>query len=44
MRWKWILGTFVVVILGLIVAAYVIISTYDFNRCHGQEIDPGGQY
>ena len=32
MRWKWILGTFVVVILGLIVAAYVIISTYDFNK------------
>jgi len=32
MRWKWILGIFVVVIAALVVTAYIVISTYDFNE------------
>lgn len=31
MRWQWILGILVVVILALAVTAYILISHYDFN-------------
>jgi uncharacterized protein involved in outer membrane biogenesis len=32
MRWKWILGIIVVVIIAFFVTVYAIVSTYDFNK------------
>ncbi len=32
MRWKWILGISVAVIIAVFVAAYIIASSYDFNK------------
>ena len=32
MRWKWILGISLAVIVALIVAAYIVIASYDFNK------------
>jgi uncharacterized protein involved in outer membrane biogenesis len=31
-RWKWILGIVGLVVLGLVLAVYVIMKTYDFNK------------
>ncbi|UCE53052.1 MAG: AsmA family protein [Desulfobacterales bacterium] len=32
MRWKWILGTFAVVVIGLFVSISIIVASYDYNK------------
>jgi len=31
MKWKWIVGSFLALVIVVIAAAYVIVSTYDFS-------------
>ena len=31
MRWKWIIGTFALLIIIILIAGYVVLSSYDFN-------------
>jgi len=32
MRWKWILGILAAVLVGMLVVAYIIAASYDYNR------------
>lgn len=32
MRWKWIVGTFALLIVIILIAGYVVLSSYDFNK------------
>ncbi|NNL75378.1 MAG: AsmA family protein, partial [Desulfobacterales bacterium] len=44
MRWKWILGISVVVIFAVIITAYIIASSYDFNKFKPQITELAKQY
>jgi uncharacterized protein involved in outer membrane biogenesis len=44
MRWKWILGISVGVIIAVIITAYIIASSYDFNKFKPQITELAKQY
>jgi len=44
MRWKWILGISLAVIVALIVTAYIVIASYDFNKFKPLIADLAKQY
>ncbi len=44
MRWKWILGISLAVVVILIVTAYVLIASYDFNKFKPQITDLAKQF
>lgn len=44
MRWKWILGIAVAVIVVLIVTAYILITSYDFNKFKPRITELAKQY
>ena len=44
MRWKWILGISAAVIIAVIIAAYIIASSYDFNKFKPQITELAKQY
>ena len=44
MRWKWILGISVAVIIAVIITAYIIASSYDFNKFKPQITELAKQY
>jgi len=54
MRWKWILGIFICLIIALVAAVYILLHTYDYNKLKprltqivrettGRELDLGGE-
>ena len=44
MRWKWILGISLAVIVVLIVTAYIVIASYDFNKFKPRITELAKQY
>ena len=44
MRWKWILGIFVAVIIAVFVTAYIIASSYDYNKFKPRITELAKQY
>jgi uncharacterized protein involved in outer membrane biogenesis len=44
MRWKWIVGICVAVVIAVFVVAYIILLSYDFNKFKPQLTDLAKQY
>jgi len=44
MRWKWILGIAAAVVAVLIVTAYIVIASYDYNKFKPRVADLARQY